>query len=141
MDTKSTTNRMSCRRGATLTELVVAAVVMVMVMSLVTTLCYRISLVWQDIGHHRVAIAELSNQLDQLTRMTPEQAREALDSIAPSELSQRTLRNPELKGSISPSEIGHRIQLELNWNRRHPGQPVGLTGWIPLRPEQKEPEQ
>lgn len=129
---------MNCRRGASMIELVVAAIVMVIVMSLVTTLCFRISLVWQDIGHRRVAVAELSNQLDRLTRMNPQQVRDELQTLKPSELSKRTLREPQLTGKMVQSDAGHQINLRLDWKRHQGGQPVELVGWIPWRPE-KEP--
>ena len=132
---------MTCRRGVTMIELVVAAVVMAVIMSLVTTLCFRISCIWQDTGHRRVAVAELSNQLDRLTQMSPELVLDALETLQPSDLSKRTLRDPQLEGELFQSEMGHRIHLQLNWSRRHPGQPVELVGWIPRRSENEEPEQ
>lgn len=138
MHLKSKLNSMNRRRGVAMLELVVASVVLVVVMSLVTTLCFRISLVWQDIGHRRVAVAELSNQLDRLTRMNPQQVRSELQMLKPSELSQRTLREPKLTGELVQSDIGHQLNLCLDWNRRHPGQPVELVGWIPFRPESQE---
>ena len=129
------------RRGVAMLELVVAAVVMVVIMSLVTTLCFRISLVWQDIGHQRVAVAELSNQLDRLSRMTPQQVRDELETLRPSELSKRTLREPQLSGEVVQSDMGHQINLRLDWNRGHPGQPIELVGWITHRPETREGSQ
>ncbi len=138
MKMNSSKAKFTCRRGVTMIELVVAAVVMVVVMSLVTTLCFRISCVWQDTGHRRVAVAELSNQLDRLTQMSPQQVRDALGTLKPSELSKRTLRDLQLAGELFQSEIGHRIHLQLNWSRRHPGRPVELVGWIPLGSENQE---
>lgn len=129
---------MSVRRGVTMIELVVAAVVMTMVMSLITSLCFRISCIWQDTGHYRVAVAELSNQLDQLTQMSPELVLEELETLQPSEHCKRTLHDPQLDGELSQSEIGTQIRLQLNWSRRHPGQPVELVGWIPLRSKNEE---
>ena len=129
---KSITGKSDFRRGLSLIELIVAAVVMVVVMNLVTTLCFRISLVWRDIGHHRVAVAELSNQLDRLTRMNSQQVLDAMKTLKPSELCERTLPEPQLSGELVQSEIGQQINLRLDWKRRHPGQPVELVGWIPL---------
>lgn len=128
-------SKMTCCHGVSMIELVVAAVVMAVVMSLVTTISYRISCSWQDTGHRRVAVAELSNQLDRLTRMSPELVLDALETLQPSELCKRTLRDPQLEGEMVPSEIGHRLHLQLNWARRHPGRPVELVGWIPRRSE------
>lgn len=138
---KTRTAKHDHRPGVAMLELVVAAVVLVVIMSLVTTLCFRTSLVWQDIGHRRVAVAELSNQLDRLTRMNPQQARDELSKLKPSELSRRTLPEPQLIGEMVPSEIGYQINLHLDWNRAHPGQPVELCGWIPMPLEPEESSQ
>ena len=120
----------NCRRGISLIELVAAAAATAVVMTLVTTLCFRISLVWQDVGHHRVAMSELSNQLERLTRMDVQQAATAMKTLEPSDLSKRTLRSPQLSGKLVQSDIGTQINLQLNWQRRHPGKAVELTGWI-----------
>ncbi len=139
MNTLTGTNK--DRRGVSLIELLVAAVVLVAVMSLVTSLCFRISLVWQEIGHRRVAVAELSNQLERLTRMDPEDVPLALASLKPSALVEQTLLAPQLSGEMVESEIGHQIELQLNWRRRYPGKPVELVGWIAGPPANEEPAQ
>lgn len=138
---KTITRTNKDRRGVSLIELLVAAVVLVSVMSLVTSLCFRISLVWQEIGHRRVAVAELSNQLERLTRMDPEDVPQALALLKPSSLLEQTLLTPQLSGDIVESELGHQIELQLNWRRRHPGKPVELVGWIAGRPVNEEPPQ
>ena len=120
------------RSGITLLEVVVATVVLVAIMSLITTLCFRTSLVWRDIAHHRVAMAELSNQLERLTAMDHVQVRDELNSLEPSEPLMRTLNEPRLTGEMVPSKIGYQIHLRLNWKRRLPGKSVELTGWIPV---------
>ena len=130
MQLKMHTTKRNVRRGISLIELVAAAAATAIVMTLVTTLCFRISLVWQDVGHHRVAIAELSNQLDRLTTMDIQQAENAMESLEPSDHCKRTLRSPQLSGKLVQTEIGTQINLQLNWKRRHPGKAVELAGWI-----------
>ena len=122
--------RVSLRRGITAIELVVSAMLLMSVMTFVTTLCFRINMVWQDIGHHRVAVGELSNQLESLQRMTPAEAQEALGTLQPSALCRRTLRDPELEGELVKDDLGNRIVLQINWTRRNPGQPIELAAWL-----------
>lgn len=119
------------RRGITAIELVVSAILLISVMTFMTTLCFRINLVWKDIGHHRVAVGELANQLESLQRMTFQGARKAIDDLQPSEICQQSLQNPELTGRLLEDELGNRIVLQINWTRRHPGQPIELAAWMP----------
>ncbi len=130
MQLRSKQTKLKFRRGGMLIELAVSTIVLISLLSIATTLCFQVSLVWRDINQHRVAVAELSNQLDQLTRMDPQQARETLKSMIPSELSKHTLRDPQLSGKLIETTLGQQINLQLNWNRRHPGKPVKLVGWI-----------
>jgi len=118
------------RAGTTLIELVVSAAVLMTIMSFVTTLCVRVNWVWKDIGHRRVAVGELSNQLERLTRLTPRQANQELDSLEASDLCRQTLKLPQLNGTLVDDELGFRIVLQLNWQRRYPGTPVELVGWL-----------
>ena len=111
-------------------ELVISAMLLVTVMTFVTTLSFSINLVWKDIGHHRVAAGELSNQLESLTRLPLQEARVAVASLEPSELCRRTLKDPELSGQLVEDNLGTRVELSINWNRRNPGKPVQLVGWV-----------
>ena len=123
--------KLRLRQGVTAIELVVSAMLLITVMTFMTSLCFRIDLVWKDIGHHRVAVGELSNQLESLQRLTPQRAQEALKTIQPSLLCRQTLRDPELRGQLVKDELGDRIVLQINWARRHPGQPIELAAWLP----------
>ena len=118
------------RSGISMAELVASAAVLTLLMSMVTGMCYRISTIWKDVGHHRVALVELSNQLDRLTTMEVEQAREELESIAATSTCSRTLRDPKLKGELVETDLGTQVNLELNWTRVNPGTPVRFSGWI-----------
>lgn len=129
-----------CRTGATMVELVVSAVLLITVMSFVTTLCFQINLVWKDIRHHRVALGELSNQLEQLTRLSPQQVRQAIKSLEPSAISSRTLKDPQLTGKLLEDDLGLRVVLQIDWQRRNPGKPVELAGWLVLQSGEKKNE-
>lgn len=127
---RRTVCRLRSRRGITAAELIVSAVLLMTVMSFVTTICLRINLVWKDINHHRVAVCELSNQLEELTLLSPPEAQAAIESLQPSAICARSLRKPELAGKLIEDEFGSRIVLQIDWDRRNPGKPVELVGWI-----------
>ncbi len=118
------------RNGVTMVELVISAMLLVTVMTFVTSLSYSINLVWKDIGHYRIATGELSNQLENLTRLSRQEAQERVASLRPSEFSARTLREPVLDGQLVEDNLGTRVVLKLNWKRRNPGPPVELAGWL-----------
>lgn len=120
----------SNRRGLTFIELIAACAVMVVVMSFVTTLCFQISNVWKDIGYQRVALAELSNQLDRLTRLNGEELESEIQVLEPSELAGRSLREPTITGDLVQTELGTQIRLRLNWTRQDSGKAVELSAWV-----------
>ena len=118
------------RSGISMLELIASAAVLTLVMSMVTGMCYRISTIWKDVGHHRVALTELSNQLDRLTLMEVDEVRQELDSLGATTTCGRTLSDPQLTGELVETELGTQINLKLNWTRLNPGAPVQLSGWI-----------
>lgn len=137
MNTMRQTAGQTARKGIAFVELVMACAVLVTIMGIATSICFQVSQVWKDVRHHRVATAELSNQMEQLIRMSAAEAKQALTQLSPSALSRSTLLDPKLEGELVPSELGTQINLQLDWKRRQPGQPVKLSGWI-LDEEAKE---
>jgi type II secretory pathway pseudopilin PulG len=119
------------RRGFTIVELVVSASMLMVMMAFVTTLAFRIDQTWKDVAYQRIAINELSNHLDRLTQLPQDQLAAEIELIEVSAEVQRTLANPELSAQRIDDELGHRVVLKLDWQRRHPGRPVELVGWIP----------
>lgn len=116
--------------GITSIELLVVAGMLMAVMTFATTLCFRVNQIWQDVAHSRIALGELSNQLESLTRMPLAEVRRAAASLEPSAECARTLSRPVLECELAEDgDLGTRIVLRLNWDRRFRGKPVELTGW------------
>lgn len=112
-------------------EAVVSAGMLLVVMSFVTSLAYKIDLVWQDTNDRLAATNELSNQLERLTVLSPEELSLELRSLEASEVAARTLHNPELTGEIINDPWGNRLVLRLNWQHRHAAPPVEMVAWLP----------
>ena len=127
---KQAKNQLRCRSGITSVELIISSILLITVISFVTTICFQINLVWKDIHHHRVAMGELSNQLEELTQLSRVSAEEAINDLQPSSVCVRSLRNPVLQGELTDDAFGTRIVLQINWDRRNPGKPIELVGWI-----------
>lgn len=118
-------------RGFVLTEVLVAAIVLVAVVSVVTQLAVRSGRLRLDTRHHQVALEELSNQLDRLLALDEPARTTALENLTPSSLAQSALSSPELTAQILEDVDGRRLVLSLVWNRFGKREPVTLIGWLP----------
>ncbi|TWT82745.1 hypothetical protein CA13_42080 [Planctomycetes bacterium CA13] len=111
-------------------EVVIAAGLLITVMSFVTTLMYRVDLVWKDVAHQRAAMNELSNQLDRLSLMPAEQIQSELQKFEPSAEAKLSLFNPKVSGELTQDELGSRLTLRLSWSQLHPSKPIEMATWI-----------
>ncbi|MEL7499132.1 MAG: hypothetical protein AAFN77_16110 [Planctomycetota bacterium] len=124
------TNSASPRKAFLRIELIVTGVVMITVMSVASAICMRTNLVWKDIRYQRVAVQELSNHLDQLTRLTADEANSELESLQPSAWCERTLHEVKLTSSTQTDAIGTRLELVISWKDRFGRHDTQLSGWI-----------
>jgi prepilin-type N-terminal cleavage/methylation domain-containing protein len=135
-------NRREERNGFTLTELVVAASLLVGVMTVVAPLTVRSGRMWQDTRHQQLAMDELSNQLERLTSLDPRGRAAALTQLAPSEFLTTALPSATIEAETARDEHGTRLVLSLDWNR--PGArsrqtpSVTLVGWLDPLPSGAE---
>jgi hypothetical protein len=113
-----------------LQESIVACVMLMAVISVVMTVRFRLSGVWRDIQHQQIATSELSDQLDRLTSLPINQLRAELDSMQPSKACQQSLNQPTLSGELAPDELGQRLTLKLDWQRRFKSRPTELSAWV-----------
>lgn len=132
-------SRRRMRRGFLKIEVLVAAATMVVAMSLASSLVFRVNQIWTDVQQHQFAKHELSNQLDQLTRLTEKELRSRIDKIEPSEACQRSLVDAKIEGEVLRDKLGTRVVLRMNWKRRYAGDPVELAGWLTEVPEEESP--
>ncbi len=95
---------------------------MLVVMSLVVRMTFSVDRVWRDVGQHRVAMQELSNQLDRLTMLPSDQLASAMKSLEVSEVVKRTLPAANLQSELIRDELGVRIVLRIDWQRPVPAQ-------------------
>jgi len=122
--------RRSARQGLLKTEALLAMFLLVGAMSVASSMIHRVNHLWSDSRSYQFAINELSNQLHELTRLTPEAAGENLDSISASEACKETLREPKLTGVLAEDELGARVTLQLTWKDRGEAKPVVLSAWL-----------
>jgi len=118
------------RLGFTLGEMLVACSLSMVVISISTALCVHVNHTWRDVRHQRLALAELANQMDRLTCLPSETLKQDISDLKPSSWIDASLKQPELKGQIEDSNLGLRVTLQLDWQRRYPAKPMELTGWV-----------
>lgn len=119
------------RRGTTIIEFVVAFSLLGSLILLVAPSVIRIGRLHQITRHERIAMDEVSNQLDRLTQLPPIQIRQQLDSLIASDFAATGLPNPRLSGTLQDSEDGYRLALEISWDS--PGRsvtPLKMATWI-----------
>ncbi|NOZ40318.1 MAG: hypothetical protein GXP24_08845 [Planctomycetes bacterium] len=128
------------RGGFTVTELIVAATLLVVLMSVVGTLTVSSGRLWQDTRHYRLAIDELSNQLDRLTALDDTRLTTAIAELSASPQIRSVLPNPVLTAESLADENGTRVVLQLAWDRLGKSRPVSLVGWMNPLPNEEEPK-
>lgn len=118
------------RRGVLKMEAMLAAVILVAAIGFASTMIHRINRFWSDAQRHQFAISELSNQIDELSRLSPDQATESLKSIEVSQACKETLKDASIVGEVEEDELGNRITLKLSWLDRKGANPVELSAWL-----------
>jgi hypothetical protein len=118
------------RRGTTLVECIVAASILSVAIGTVTMAVFRIGRIWTDTGHYRIALQEVSNQLESLTQLPPDQVQSAIASLAVSPAVGRSLVDAKLSGELVQDEFGDRVKLTLNLGDGRVVRPIHMTAWL-----------
>lgn len=127
---RSVRQRAARNRGFLTLELVVSAGLMLVVISVITSLAFRVRGVVQDTNEHRQALSVVANELERLTALSPDQAASAVQTLQPSPELLAALPDAQWQATLVDDDQGARIELELDWRRRHAGRPVRLVGWL-----------
>ncbi|WP_254512296.1 hypothetical protein [Anatilimnocola floriformis] len=88
--------------------------------------------------HHRIAMAEISNQMESLSLLATGELPTAVERLTPSEFAVQRLPGVVIRGELSTSSFGQHVALELSWDEvNRQAAPVRLTTW--LFPEESSP--
>ncbi len=119
------------RRGTTIIEFVVACSLLGSLMLFVVPSAIRIGRLQRVIRHDRIAMDEVTNQLDRLAQLPPSQINQEIARLTPSEFAAAGLPNPKLSGTLHDSEDGYRLALAISWDS--PGRsvaPLTMATWL-----------
>jgi hypothetical protein len=112
-------------------DLMVSLTLLIAAMSTVTPLVVQHGRILQSQRHYRLALDELSNQLERLTALAPDELPNALQQLAPSSFVAERLSGANISGELAAVEGGKRVTLHITWNevgRRK--RPLTLAAWV-----------
>jgi len=124
-------NRRCPFSGTSTLEVLVAFTLLTTVLTLSLPLVVRHGRLLMTARHYRLAIEELSDQLERLTAMRDAEVQSALERLTPSEFTASRLPGAELSGKLEPADFGQRLTLQIVWNEpQRRAAPVSLAAWI-----------
>ena len=118
------------RNAFTLTELVVAATLLVSTMAFIAPLTVRSSRLFHDAIDQQRVMDELSNELERLISLSPEQREKAIAELVPSEQVKTALPSVKISAETVRDQHGVRLVLSLDWDRPGRPRPVTFVGWL-----------
>jgi hypothetical protein len=120
------------RRAATSTlEVIVACTLMSSVLAVFTPLVVKHRRLLSAQRDYRLALDEVSNQLERLTALSEDEVSIAVQQLKPSEFAAARLPGAELRGELESIDLGRRLKLELIWDEpQRRGVPVALAAWL-----------
>ncbi len=112
-------------------ELLVAFTLLTTLMAVAVPLVVRHGRLLTAARHYRLAVDELSNQLERLSSLPADQVQVDLRDLAPTEFTASRLPGAELSGHWQPTDVGGRITLSIVWDDRRPdAPPLSMAAWV-----------
>jgi hypothetical protein len=125
-------SRKLSRRGTTLLELLAAFSLLITVLGVSAPLVVRHGRLLKSADEYRLALDELTNQLERLRAMPGDDIEQKLKGLKTGELTAQRLLGAKLEGALEPSDGGTRVRLKMTWDEPKLREtPVELVGWLP----------
>lgn len=119
------------RRGITAVEVIVAFTLLSGLLSVAASLIVTHGRMVTAQRHYRLALDELTNQMEHLTSLDASELPAALEALEPSALTSESLKGVHLEGEATPTEAGQQIVLRIWWDEPQRREaPVRLVGWV-----------
>ncbi len=123
-----TTSRL-WRCGSTSYEVLVAFALLTTLLSLSLSSMVRHGRLLTSEQNYRLALDELSNQLDRLTALPGNELSLAVKELQLTPFTAERLSDVKLVGEVAPADIGQRVILRLT-SRDPNGLKVSMAGWV-----------
>jgi hypothetical protein len=119
------------RRAVSTFEALVAFTLLASVLGMSVPLVVRHGRLLTSARQYRLAVEELTNQLEQLSALPPGDLVDAVEAAKISEFTAATLRGAELSGEVEPVELGQRVTLHIVWDEaQRRTAPLSMTAWV-----------
>lgn len=129
---RRTANRDRLRGGWGMLDMLVAFTLVVATIAVVTPLVMRHGRLLQSQRQYRIALDELSSQLDRLTVLRADELADAVAELQPTEFIVERLPGATIDAQLQEITGGaQQVTLQLAWDT--PGRreaPVSLVGWV-----------
>jgi hypothetical protein len=121
----------SNRQATSTLDLLVALTLLVAVIGVATPLSVRHGRLLKSQRNYRVALDELSNQVERLSVLPAGELPRALDELKPSDFVMERLADVELGGELRPFESATRVTLRISWSEMERKlAPLSLSAWV-----------
>src|ERR1041385_154336 len=104
------------RRGTGSLDLLVSFTLLMTAMSVATPLIVRHERMVKSHRNYRLALDELSNQMDRLTALQSDKLSQAVKQISPSSFISERLPGARLSGELQHADFGTRVKLTIFWS-------------------------
>lgn len=126
----------SHRFGFVSIEILVAATLLVALISSLAAMQYRLLLVAKDTKHYQLALHEAANQIIELQAAPLPKLDEAIELATINEDVLQSLPGGKMQIEKIADTKGTRVIVRLTWERLGASVPVELTGWISTAPSE-----
>lgn len=119
------------RRAITSFEVLVAFSLIATVISLSVPLIVRHGRLLATARHYRLAVEELTNQLERIAALPPADIDAAVADIKVTDFTAEKLPGAELTAEIHDAEWGRRLTLHIVWDEPQRREtPLAMTAWL-----------
>ena len=119
------------RFGVTAVETLVGFTLLTAALSVATPLVVRNGRLLSEQQDYRLALDEVSNQLERLSALPPDELAAALEELVPSSATASRLPTARLSGQLEAEDVGQRLTVSLSWEEpQRYRSPISLTTWI-----------
>jgi hypothetical protein len=116
--------------GTSILETLIAFTLLATVLTFSTSALHRHNRLLSAQRDYRIALDELTNQLDRLSAIPLQRLQAELENMTPSAFTVERLPGAELRGDVQEADVGRRITLRLAWDeRKRRDAPVTMAAW------------
>jgi hypothetical protein len=119
------------RAGTSTFDALVAFTLLVTTISVAAPLVVRHGRLLKSQRDYRLALDELSNQIDRVSALSADELPAAMKELVPSAFISERIPSAQLTGDLQPTEIGTRVVLTISWNASQGRkESISLAAWI-----------